>query len=96
MVVTEGRNVADRVLEIDGLKWTVVALPQAAKHAGADPWHYARVRFEPLGHVESAPRESWLRHEEDVPATDVLDQYGDEELTEAFLVAEEMNGGSGE
>jgi hypothetical protein len=96
-VVTEGRIVANRVLEIDGLDWTVVALPQAAKHAGADPWHYARVRFEPFRHIEFAPRETWLRHEEDVPADDVLDQYGDEELTEAFLVAEEIDGGgSGE
>ena len=82
-----------RVLEIDGLKWTVVALPERAKHSGADRWHLARVRFEPLGHLEFAPREAWLRREEDVPAGDVLDQYGDEALTEAFLVAEETNGG---
>lgn len=89
----DGRIVTHRVLEIDGLKWTVIALPREVKRSGADRWHLSRVRFEPLGHLEFAPRETWLRHEEDVPAHDVLDQYDDEELTEAFLVAEEINGG---
>jgi hypothetical protein len=81
------------VLEIDGLKWTVVALPQEVARPGADRWHLARIRFEPLGHLEFPPREAWLRREEDIPAGDVLDQYRDEELREAFLVAEETNGG---
>jgi hypothetical protein len=87
--------VTDRVLEIDGLKWTVFALPREARRGGADRWHLSRVRFEPLGHMEFAPRETWLRHEEDVPARNVLDQYRDEQLREAFLVAEEVNGGGG-
>lgn len=91
----DGRIVTNRVLDIDGLKWTVVALPEEVKRGGADRWHLARVRFEPLGHLEFAPREAWLRHEEDVPARDVLDQYGDEQLREAFLVAEEIHGGGG-
>ena len=84
-----------RVLEIDGLNWTVLALPREVKRGGADRWHLSRVRFEPLGHGEIAPRETWLRQEEDVPARDVLDQYGDEQLREAFLVAEEINGDRG-
>jgi hypothetical protein len=33
-----------------------------------------------------------LRIEEDIPANDVLDQYADEYLVEAFLVAEVANG----
>ncbi len=80
----------DRELEIDGLKWSVTALPREVQREDADAWHYARVRFDPLGHDEYGPRETWLRLEEDVPSDSVLDQYGDEELAEAFLVAEEV------
>lgn len=80
----------ERVLDIDGLAWAVVALPEQVERREAGPWHYSKVRFEPRGHAEYEPRETWLRHEEDVPARDVLDQYGDEELIEAFLVAEEV------
>ena len=68
----------------------VRALPEMAGRAAADPWHYGRVRVDPEGHTEFGPRETWLRIEEDVPATDVLDQYGDAYLIEAFLVAEEV------
>jgi hypothetical protein len=81
-----------RVLDIDGLDWRVIALPEEASRTASDPWHYARIRYGPSGHAEHAPRESWLRLEEDVPARDVLDQYSDEYLIEAFLVAEEVNG----
>lgn len=80
-----------RLLNIDGFQWDVRALPREAQRLEADPWHYARVRFEPHGHEQAPPRETWLRLEEDVPAHDVLDQYGDEYLVEAFLVAEEVN-----
>ena len=80
----------DRVLDIDGQRWAVVALQEEAAHRGEEPWHYHRVRFEPLEGPRQAPRETWLRHEEDVPSQDVLDQYRDEELVEAFLVAEEV------
>lgn len=80
----------ERILDIDGQEWRVVSLPEDARRAKADPWHFARVRFEPVGPRASAPRETWLRVEEDVPGRDVLDQYGDEELVEAFLVAEEV------
>jgi len=80
-----------RLLNIDGFEWNVRALPEEAQRSEADPWHYARVRFEPYGHEQSPARETWLRLEEDVPADDVLDQYGDEYLVEAFLVAEEVN-----
>ena len=80
----------ERVLDIDGNRWRVKALPVHADRAEADPWHYARVRFEPVTEAEFTVRETWLRVEEDVPARDVLDQYEDEELVEAFLVAEEV------
>ncbi len=80
----------ERVLDIDGTAWRVKALARKADRAEADPWHYARVRFEPVAEEEFAVRETWLRLEEDVPARDVLDQYEDEELVEAFLVAEEV------
>lgn len=82
-----------RLLDIDGFEWNVRALPREAQRRAPDPWHYARVRFEPHGHEESSARETWLRLEEDVPGSDVLDQYGDEYLIEAFLAAEEVNGG---
>lgn len=81
-----------RVLDIDGFEWKVVALPEEAERREGDDWHYAKVRFEPHGHAEYRPREAWLRIEEDVPARDVLDQYGDEHLIEAFMVAEEVDG----
>ncbi|MDH3732905.1 MAG: hypothetical protein OEU54_05195 [Gemmatimonadota bacterium] len=81
-----------RLLDIDGLEWKVVALPQEAERRDADPWHYARIRYVPHGHEEHRTRETWLRIEEDVPATDVLDQYDDEYLVEAFLSAEAVNG----
>jgi len=79
-----------RVLDIDGLEWAVVALPEEAEHRGDDQWHRAKVRFEPHGHEEYSARETWLSFEEDVPANDVLDQYGDAYLIEAFLVAQEV------
>ena len=79
-----------RVLDIDGFEWAVVALPEKAEHRGDDHWHRAKVRFEPHGHEENSPRETWLRLEEDVPAQDVLDQYDDAYLIEAFLVAQEV------
>lgn len=84
-------GIMTRVLDIDGFEWEVQALPEEAEHRGADPWHYAKIRFNPLGHDESAAREGWLRLEEDVPAHDVLDQYSNEYLIEAFLVAEEVS-----
>ena len=80
-----------RVLDIDGFEWEVVALPEEAEHRGSDPWHYAKIRFNPHGHQEYSPRETWLRLEEDVPARDVLDQYDDDYLIETFLVAEEVD-----
>ncbi len=80
----------NRVLDIDGFEWQVRALSEEAEHRGADPWHYAKIRFEPHGHEEYVAREAWLRIEEDVPARDVLDQYNDDYLIEAFLVAEEV------
>jgi hypothetical protein len=82
----------ERLLDIDGLSWRVVSLPETARRRDADPWHYARVRYEPNGHSEQRARETWLRLEEDIPANDVLEQYGDEYLIEAFLVAEAING----
>lgn len=82
-----------RVLDIDGNDWKVVALARQAERREADPWHYARVRYEPLQDASRPPRETWLRIEEDVPARDVLDQYNDDSLIEAFLVAEEVSPG---
>ncbi|MDX1396008.1 MAG: hypothetical protein R3195_16620 [Gemmatimonadota bacterium] len=84
-----------RLLDIDGFEWTVSALPQKARRREADPWHYARVRYEPHGHDEGRPREAWLRIEEDIPANDVLDQYSDEYLAEAYLIAEIVDGAEG-
>jgi len=80
----------NRELDIDGQRWTVMAMSDNAEHRGSDPWHYSRVRFESAGSSEGAPRETWLRCEEDVAVHDVLDQYDDEALIEAFLVAEEV------
>lgn len=82
-----------REIEVEGSRWRVIALPEEADRAGDDDWHLARVRFEPLDAPDLAPRETWLRLEEDVPSGDVLDQYGDEQLVEAYLVAEEVEEG---
>ena len=79
-----------RVLDIDGQKWSVQAVGVAAEHRGDDRWHLHKVRFDPIGGPETSARETWLRHEVDVPADSVLDQYGDEALEEAFLIAEEV------
>lgn len=84
-----------REIEVDGDRWSVTALPREAPRVEDDGWHYARVRFESLDVAAFRPRETWLRLEEDIPAADVLEQYGDEELVEAFLVAEEVPGGDG-
>jgi hypothetical protein len=79
-----------RSLRIDSRTWSVRALPQEALRQEDDRWHFARVRFETDAEAGLPPREAWLRLEEDVPARDVLDQYDDEALVEAFLVAEEI------
>ena len=81
----------ERIIDIDGSEWRVLAVGLDAKREGADHWHLARVRFEPRSSA-AAPRETWLRMEEDVPAADVLDQYRDAQLREAYLVAEEVVG----
>ena len=81
----------ERIIDIDGSEWRVVALGVDATRQGADHWHLARVRFEPQSPAAVA-RETWLRMEEDVPAADVLDQYQDAQLLEAYLVAEEVPG----
>ncbi len=81
-----------RILDIDGFEWKVVVLAEQAERREGDPRHYVKVRFEPYGHREYRPRETWLRVEEDVPAGDVVAQYGDEYLIELFLVAEEVDG----
>lgn len=80
----------DREIEVDGLRWTVTSLPDRVRRVENDAWDLARVRFEPLESQSFLPRETWLRLEMDVPARDVLDQYEDPELVEAFLVAEEV------
>lgn len=79
----------ERTIDVYGSEWRVRALGVDARHEGSDLWHLARVRFEPLS-PGARPREAWLRMEEDVPATDVLDQYADAQLLEAYLVAEEV------
>lgn len=84
----------ERVIEIEGQRWRVLSLAQHARRAERDPWHYARVRFEPPAGGKQPPRETWLRVEEDLPSEDVLDQYADEQLAEAFLVAEEVERGA--
>lgn len=82
----------ERIVEIEGEEWRVLPLSEEVRRVESDPWHFARVRFEPVGASSWVPREAWLRLEEDLPATDVLDQYDDEALVEAFLVAEEVRG----
>ena len=80
-----------RTIEIEGTRWRVKALGIEASRAEADPWHFAKARFDPQDADSNQPsREAWLRLEEDVPGSDVLDQYTDDELVEAFLVAEEV------
>lgn len=81
----------EREIEIEGNLWRVKSLPREAERVEEDGWHLARVRFEPLESPSLPPRETWLRLEEDVPAHNVLDQYENEQLVEAFLVAEEMS-----
>lgn len=79
----------ERVIEVEGDRWRVIALHRKVEREEEDGWHLARVRFEPVSADHLPSRETWLRLEEDVPADDVLDQYGDDQLVEAFLVAEE-------
>lgn len=80
----------ERIVRIEDEDWRVVPLPEKVRRMESDPWHFARVRFEPARPSSWVPRETWLRLEEDVPARDVLDQYDDEALVEAFMVAEEV------
>lgn len=78
-----------RVIEVEGDRWRVISLDREAERVEKDDWHLARVRFEPVDVDHLPPRETWLRVEEDLPADDVLDQYDEAQLQEAFLVAEE-------
>ena len=80
-----------REIDVDGIRWRVIPLPEEVERVEDDDWHLARVRFEPVGTSDQPARETWLRLEEDVPAHDVLDQYEDEQLVEAYLVAEEVD-----
>lgn len=80
----------EREIVMDGTRWRVIPLAEEAEREEKDDWHLARVRFEPVGAGNLVPRETWLRLEEDVPADDVLDQYEDEQLVEAYMVAEEV------
>lgn len=83
----------ERVIDVEGDRWRVVALDRKVEREEEDGWDLARVRFEPVDADHLPARETWLRLEEDVPADDVLDQYGDDQLVEAFLVAEEEPAG---
>lgn len=83
----------ERDIEVEGVRWKAIPLPQEVRRVDDDRWHLARVRFEPQEGSSLPPRETWLRLEEDVPAGDVLDQYEDEQLVEACLVAEEVDAG---
>lgn len=82
----------ERVIDMEGDRWRVIALDRKVEREEEDGWHLARVRFEPVDADHLPARETWLRLEEDIPADDVLDQYGDDQLVEAFLVAEEQAG----
>lgn len=82
----------ERQIEVDGVRWRVVPLHREANPADDEHWHLARVRFEPVDGASLPPRETWLRQEDDVAEADLLDQYGDEQLAEACLVAEEVEG----
>lgn len=79
----------EREIDVEGDRWRVIALDRKVEREEEDGWDLARVRFEPVDVDHLPVRETWLRLEEDVPADDVLDQFGDEQLVEAFLVAEE-------
>lgn len=81
---------AVREIVVDGERWTVRVLPEESerRHAGGD-WHLVRVRFDPAEPGRN-PRATWLRCEHDLPVQDVLDQYDDASLVEAFLAAEEL------
>lgn len=82
---------AEKVIVVDGERWKVTPLPEAStrRHPAGD-WHLVRVRFEPISEPGRAPRVTWLRCEHDVPVYDVVDQYEEEQLVEAFLAAEEL------
>lgn len=82
---------AKREIVVEGERWRVTPLSEesARRHAGGD-WHLVRVRFDLIGDPSRAPRATWLRCEHDVPTEDVLSQYEEEALVEAFLVAEEL------
>lgn len=80
----------EQTIEVEGQRWRVHALPEQARRE-SEGWHLVRVRFDPTGETShEAPRETWLRLEEDIPAGDVIDQYDRAQLVEAFLVAEEV------
>lgn len=82
---------SEKVIVVDGERWTVRPLPEESqrRHAGGD-WHLVRVRFDPLSGAGRGSRATWLRCEHDIPTHDVLAQYEDEQLVEAFLAAEEL------
>lgn len=87
----------ERTIEAEGIRWAVRSLSEEVKRPVEADWHLTRIRFEPLEEEHPPPvRETWLRVEEDVPSRDALDQYGDEELVEAFLAAEEVGEGATE
>lgn len=87
----------ERTIEVEGVRWRVRSLPDEVKRPAHADWHLTLVRFEPVAEEHPPPaRETWLRVEEDIPSEDMLDQYGDEELVEAFLVAEEVGEGERE
>ena len=83
----------EREIDVEGDRWRVIPLDEKVEREEEDGWDLARVRFEPVTADHLPVRETWLRLEEDVPADDVLDQFGDEQLVEAFLVAEERTDG---
>lgn len=82
---------SQRVIVVDGERWTVTLLHEESqrRHAGGD-WHLVRVQFDCVSEPTRAPRTTWLRCEHDIPAHDVLAQYENSQLTEAFLAAEEL------
>lgn len=85
----------EREIEVEGDRWRAIPLERKVEREEEDGWDLARVRFEPVTADHLPARETWLRLEGDVPADDVLDQYGDAQLVEAFLVAEEEEAGDG-
>jgi hypothetical protein len=82
---------SQRTIVVDGESWKVRPLHEESKrrHAGGD-WHLVRVRFDPVSEPARTPRATWLRCEHDIPTHDVLAQYEDAQLVEAFLAAEEL------